>query len=130
MEKGFFLGRSTPQWLSLIGGTLAFIGILINQFAPEALGTYTTIAGGLTTLALVYLAFLTNTATTPTFDARLQAGTSLTLTDPEGNNLSSVTLPTAEEVATPPKKAATRKRAVKVPQLAEVPVDEGKDGAA
>lgn len=96
--QGFFLGRSTPQWLSIIGGTLTFIGVLIQLTKPELTGQYVIVSGAVVVLANYYLAFLTNSGTTPTADARLLAGSSLTAVDKNGISLGSVQLPSEDEL--------------------------------
>jgi len=98
MNSGFFLGRSTPQWLAVISGTLSFIGVLVALFAAPFTVTFTVISGAIVVLASIWLGFLTNTATTPTFDPILKAGQGVTVTNKAGDFISSVTLPTVEEI--------------------------------
>lgn len=70
------LGRSTPQWLSLITALAGLVQLLVVQFYPDIDPVaLTTILGALVTFLGVFLAFLANTATTPISDPILKAGT-------------------------------------------------------
>ena len=89
------LGRSTPQWLGLItaGGSLA--QILIVQLLPDADPTVVaTIIGSVGVFLGSFIAFLANTATTPTSDPQLKSGTMVRVTDEAGTVIGHEPVPT------------------------------------
>jgi len=91
------LGRSTPQWLGLITAAGSLAQILIVQLVPDADPTVVaTIIGAVGVFLGSFIAFLANTATTPTADPQLKAGTMVRVTDDAG------TVVGHEPVPTPP----------------------------
>ena len=60
------LGRSTPQWLSLLTAAGGLTQLLIVVLVPDVDATLVaTIIGAVITFLGTFLAFLANTATTP-----------------------------------------------------------------
>ena len=80
-----FLGRSTPQWLGLItaitGALQIAMPVLFPNIDPVQL---TVVLGAATTILGALIAFIANTATTPTADPQLKVGTSVRVTDETG----------------------------------------------
>lgn len=79
------LGRHTTAWVSLITALGGLVQLLLVTFAPSLDPTaVATVIGAVVTFLGVFLAFLANTATTPTADPQLQAGTMVRVTDDSG----------------------------------------------
>lgn len=79
------LGRSTPQWLGLITAAGSLAQVLIVQFLPDADPVVVaTVIGAIGLFLGAFIAFLANTATTPTGDPQLKAGTMVRVTDEGG----------------------------------------------
>ena len=89
------LGRSTVQWTALIATTLSFVQIVIQLAVPDWSDEAAIVLPALGILLGGYIAFLSNTQTTPTSDPRLAPGTVVTVTDSAGN-------PTADKVEIQP----------------------------
>lgn len=87
------LGRSTPQWVSLVTAAGGLIQILaVTVFALDAV-LVATIIGSVVTFLGVFLAFLANTATTPVADPILPEGTTVKVQDSEDTVLIQKTPP-------------------------------------
>lgn len=91
------LGRSTPQWVSLITSAGGLAQLLIVQFVPGIDPVaVATIIGAIVVFLGGFLAFLANTATTPTDTPKLEVGKPITVTDAEGAVIGHAPVPTPE----------------------------------
>ena len=80
------LGRSTVQWTALITALGGLVQLLVVQFVAGADPTViATIIGAVVAFLGTFIAFLANTATTPTSDPRLQVDTEVSVIDRDGN---------------------------------------------
>ena len=78
------LGRSTVQWTALItaaGGLVQILATLLTTLDPAIVAV---VIGAIITFLGVFIAFLANTATTPTSDPRLKAGAIVSVLDVAG----------------------------------------------
>lgn len=88
------LGRSTPQWVSLIAAATALLQVLIVTLVPGAdPAQVAIILGSVSAFLGAFLAFLANTATTPTADPQLKAGTMVRVTDEAGTVIGHTPVP-------------------------------------
>jgi uncharacterized membrane protein len=95
------LGRSTPQWLSLLTAAGGLAQLLIVTMVPNVDATLVaTIIGAIITFLGTFLAFLANTATTPTADPQLKAGTMVRVTDEAGTVVGHEPVPLPGETET------------------------------
>ena len=89
------LGRSTPQWLGLITSAGSLAQVLIVQFLPGADPVIVaTVIGAVGLFLGAFIAFLANTATTPSGDPELKEGTMIRVTDQAGTVIGHEPVPT------------------------------------
>lgn len=92
-----FLGRSTPQWVGLITAAGGLLQVLIVTLVPDLDPTVVaTIIGSAVVFLGVFVAFLANTATTPSADPQLKAGTMIRVTDDAGTVIGHLPVPTPD----------------------------------
>lgn len=87
------LGRSTPQWLSLLSSAAGLATVLLVNVAHMDAVLVATVLGSLTTFLGGFLAFLANTATTPVKDPILPTGTEVTVQGTEDKVIIAATPP-------------------------------------
>ncbi len=89
-----FLGRSTQQWLGVIGATVSFLQIIVPQLAPDSDPVQVaTILGAIGGFAGVLVIFVAQNYTTPLSDPVLPPGTPVTISTPSGQPNLTITLP-------------------------------------
>ena len=92
-----FLGRSTLQWTGLISAAGGLLQVLIVTMLPNVDATVVaTIIGSAVAFLGVFIAFLANTATTPSADPQLKAGTMVRVTDDTGTVIGHLPVPTPD----------------------------------
>lgn len=93
------LGRSTPQWVALIGAAAVLVQVLIVNLAPGLdPAIVATVIGSVVGFLNVFLAFLAGTSTTPTSDPQLKAGTLVRVTDEVGTMIGHAAVPSRADV--------------------------------
>ncbi len=89
-----FLGRSTVQWTSLFSAAGGLAQILIVTLLPGVDPVIVaTIIGAAVVFLGVFIAFLANSATTPSGDPQLKAGTMIRVTDDAGTMIGHTPVP-------------------------------------